>query len=66
MSRYISMMESNRQQIHAISAIMKRVDCWQVSEIRDTMRAIIFHNAIVMLMPMRGLPRGRFSSPALG
>jgi hypothetical protein len=42
---------------------MKVVDCWQVSE---TMRAIIFHNAIVMLMPMRGLPRGRFSSPALG
>jgi len=30
------------------------------------MRAIIFHNAIVMLMPMRGLPRGRFTSPALG
>jgi hypothetical protein len=54
---------TNRQQAPRKSAIMKVVDCWQVSEI---MRAIIFHNAIVMLMPMRGLPRGRFSSPALG
>jgi hypothetical protein len=54
---------SNRQQAMRKSAIIKVVDCWQVSE---TMRAIIFHNAIVMLMPMRGLPRGRFSSPALG